>query len=111
VVVRLDQPDANLRPGLTCDAEITTAQLDGVLTVPLQSVVLRRIPGEAVDRTGVFVIEDARVRFVPVESGVIGGLDVQVTGVTEGASIVIGPFQVLRELADGAAVRVAAARR
>ena len=29
----------------------------------------------------------------------------EVTGVDEGASIVAGPFQLLRDLADGAAVR------
>lgn len=111
VVVRLDQPDAGLRPGLTGDAEIVTAQLSGVLTVPLQSVVLRRDGPDAPERSGVFVVEGDRARFTPVTSGVIGGLDIEVTGVPEGASIVAGPFQVLRELTDGASVRVAPPRR
>lgn len=111
VVVRLDAPDAGLRPGLTCDAEIVTAELTDVLTVPLQSVVLRRGPSDAADRSGVFVIEGDRVTFVPVTPGVIGGLDIQVTGVAEGASIVVGPFQVLRELNDGAVVRLGTTSR
>ena len=41
VVVRLDQADASLRPGLTCDATILTEERQNVLTTPLQSVVLR----------------------------------------------------------------------
>ena len=44
VVVRLDHPDPGLRPGLTCDAEIVTSERTNVLTVPLQSVVLRAAP-------------------------------------------------------------------
>ena len=111
VVVRLDQPDDGLRPGLTGDAEIVTAQLTGALTAPLQSVVLRRTkPGEP-ERSGVFVVDGDRATFTPVTPGIIGGLDIQVTGVAEGAPIVIGPFQVLRELSDGAPVRVATTRR
>lgn len=111
VVVRLDQPDDGLRPGLTGDAEIITAQLTGSLTVPLQSVVLRRNSPEGAERSGVFVIDGDRARFTPVTPGIIGGLDIEVTGLAENAPIVVGPFQVLRELSDGALVRVAAGRR
>ena len=42
VAIRLDQPAPGLRPGMTCDAEIITSERRDVLTVPLQSVVLRR---------------------------------------------------------------------
>jgi HlyD family secretion protein len=111
VVVRLDEPDAGLRPGLTGDAEIITAQLSDALTVPLQSVVLRRGDAEGPERSGVFVVDGDRAGFTPVTPGIIGGLDIQVTGVSEGAPIVVGPFQVLRELSDGALVRVAPNRR
>ncbi len=105
VVVRLDSPDAALRPGLTCDAEITTSQKADVLTVPLQSVVLR--PGtDGRDETGVFVIRGDMAVFTPVTSGIIGGLDIEVSGVPEGESIVVGPYQVLRELQDGALLTV-----
>ena len=47
VVVRLDRPEAGLRPGLTCDAEIVASERTNVLTVPLQSVVLRPAPNGA----------------------------------------------------------------
>ena len=42
--------------------------------------------------------------------GLIGGLDIEVTGVEEGAPIVIGPFQALRDMADGTRVRTRASR-
>ncbi len=104
VVVRLDRPDPGLRPGLTCDAEIVTAERAHVLTVPLQSVVLRK-HGGAAEQSGVFVVRDNRAGFVPVAAGVIGGLDVEVTGVDEAASVVTGPYQALRDLQDGAFVK------
>ncbi len=104
VVVRIDNPDVNMRPGMTCDAEVLTAERRDVLSVPLQAVVLRPDAGGR-ERPGVFVVRDGRARFVPVATGVIGGLDIEVSGVARGTDVVVGPFQVLRELADGAAVR------
>ncbi|HEX7076978.1 MAG TPA: efflux RND transporter periplasmic adaptor subunit [Candidatus Eisenbacteria bacterium] len=41
VDVMLDHPPASLRPGMTADVEIRTAKKDSVLTVPIQSVVVR----------------------------------------------------------------------
>jgi HlyD family secretion protein len=105
VVVRLDDVSASLRPGLTCDAEILAQERTNVVTVPLQSVVLRsRAPGEP-EVTGVFVVRDGRAVFTPVETGIIGGLEIEVSGIESGAPIVVGPFQSLRTLQDGAAVK------
>ena len=103
VVVRITNPDAGLRPGLTCDAEIVTAEKKSVLAVPLQAVVLRRDEAGA-ERTGVFVADGDTVRFVPVTTGIIGGLDIEVSGVQAGTPVVIGPFQALRELQAGTRV-------
>jgi HlyD family secretion protein len=105
VKVRLDDPDPRLRPGLTCDAEVLTAERQNVLVVPLQAVVVR--PGsDGRERTGVFVAAGRSVRFQPVAAGLIGGLDIEVSGVGEGTSVVTGPFQALRDLQDGQPVRV-----
>ena len=38
---------------------------------------------------------------MPVTTGIIGGLDIEVEGIASGTEVVIGPFQVLRELKDG----------
>lgn len=105
VVVRLSNPEPGLRPGLTCDAEIVTSERSNVLTAPLQSVVLRPAPGRR-DSTGVFVVKDGRAVFTPVKSGVIGGLEIEISGLGENDPIVVGPYQVLRDLTDGAAIRV-----
>ena len=107
VKVRLDNPDPRLRPGLTCDAEVLTAERRNVLVVPLQAVVVR--PGaNGEERTGVFVTDGGAARFLPVTPGLIGGLDIEVSGVNEGTTVVVGPFQALRELQDGQAVRTRA---
>jgi HlyD family secretion protein len=103
VVVALEEPNPDLRPGLTCDADILTNELTGVVTVPLQAVVIREIRGA--EKTGVFVFDGGFARFIPVNAGIIGGLDITVEGVGEGDPVIVGPFQVLRDLQDGDRVR------
>lgn len=110
VVVRLDNPDPGLRPGMTCDAEVLVDERANVLTVPLQSVVVR--PGDnATELSGVFEVTGDRVAFVPVRTGIIGGLAIEVAGIGEGALVVSGPFQVLKTLQHDALVRVNAPTR
>ena len=108
VVIRMDTPDLGLRPGLTCDAEIVTSERPQALTVPLQSVVLRSVEGQ--ERTGVFTVVNGVATFVPVTSGVIGGLDIEVSGLDEGTTVVTGPYQVLRTLQSGALVQTGGTR-
>lgn len=110
VVVRITEPALRLRPGLTCDAEIVSSERQNVLTVPLQSIVLRRQRPDTPQTSGAFVLRDGRAVFTPVTTGVIGGLDIEVAGLPLDAPIVVGPYQALRELADGALVRAAATR-
>jgi len=100
VKVRLDHTTTPLRPGLTCDAEIVAVERRNVTAAPLQSVVERG------GRRGVFTIADGVARFTPVTSGIIGGLSIEVDGVPESTLLVSGPIQALRDLEDGAAVRI-----
>ena len=63
---------------------------------------------------GVFVVRENKVQFVPIKTGIAGEKFFEVlSGLKEGDSVVVGPFSSVRELADGAAVKVeqAAARR
>jgi HlyD family secretion protein len=99
VVVRLQAPASALKPGLTCDARILADEQRDVLAVPLQAVVLRTAGSG--ENAGLFVVQDGRARFTPVEAGLIGGLEMSVKGVSEGTTVVAGPFQALRELKDG----------
>jgi HlyD family secretion protein len=43
VVVTLDKEIAEVRPGFTCTAEITTAVRDNVLAVPIQATTVREV--------------------------------------------------------------------
>jgi len=112
VVVRLDAPDPALRPGMTCDAEILTSERRNVITVPLQAVVLRPAgagagaEGRTDEQAGVFLVEQERARFTPVTTGIIGGLEIEVSGLPDGARVVSGPYQALRDLADGARLKI-----
>ena len=103
VVVSLDETDAVLRPGISCDAEILVAEKANVLTVPLQAVVSRE--GASGDETGVFLVQEGRAVFRPVTLGLISGLDVEVSGLEAGSQLVLGPMAVVRNLKDGESVR------
>ena len=104
VKVRLDGDLDTLRPGLTCDAEILVAERTNILTVPLQAVV-QRAAADGTQQVGVFVVDNGVATFRPATTGIIGGLTVELEGVPEGATVISGPFQVLREIQNGAKVR------
>ena len=101
-VVRFAVPDDALRPGFSCDAEIVTEERRDARTIPLQAVVLREVDGE--EQTGVFVPEGGQAVFAPVTPGIIGGIRMQIDGIDPGTRVVVGPYQALRNLADGDAV-------
>lgn len=127
VVVTVDDPSPELRPGLSATAKITTDHKDNVVAIPLQALTMHvpdppPNPGaHKVDASlsnmhkdppvqGVFVLrkDGRRLRavFVPVQTGITGASDIEVTsGVQPGDEIVIGPYRVLRILKDHAVVK------
>ena len=61
--------------------------------------------GEPVE--GVYVLNGERVRFRPVEVGIAGDNYFEVlSGLEEGETVVSGSYQAIRELEDGALVRI-----
>ncbi|HTM00218.1 MAG TPA: efflux RND transporter periplasmic adaptor subunit [Candidatus Omnitrophota bacterium] len=139
VDVAIQNPPASLRPGMTADVEIRTAEKDGVLTVPIQSVVVRTPeelkpavkgrrpktkgaaaatapadsagkPGEEIK--GVFVIVNGTAQFRKVTPGITSDTDMEVAGdVKPGEKVITGPFRVLRNLKPEARVKIEEPKR
>jgi HlyD family secretion protein len=122
VVITLDNPSDELRPGLSTTAKIETARKNDVVAIPIQALAMRApdAPGKkdtaaAADPPqktvqGVFVLENEkgklRAHFVPVTTGITGTTDIEVTsGVKPGDEIVTGTFHVLRDLKNNALVK------
>lgn len=130
VVVTLDVPSAELRPGLSATAKITTAQKPEVLSIPIQALTMRKpsdlvkkdkkdkndaAPVEAskaqdVSEQGVFVVRTdhgkLKVGFVPVKTGITGATDIEVVdGLKQGDEIVTGPYKTLRTLENNSMVK------
>jgi HlyD family secretion protein len=65
-------------------------------------------PGQARKETeGVFVVRDAKVVFAPVKVGIAGERYFEVlTGLKPGDQVVTGPFDSVRQISDGSAVKV-----
>ena len=64
-------------------------------------------PGEEdEEEEGVFIVRDGEAHFVPVTVGIAGQEYFEVlSGLSEGDTVVSGPYQRVRELSDGDAVR------
>ena len=118
VRVRLEDPPPTIKPGLTVHADILTGFRSGVLTVPLQALVVREADEDeeepagggsrlgSRDVEGVYVVEEKKVTFRPLRTGLLGELSIEVLeGLGEGETIVTGPFRVLRDLEPGDEVR------
>jgi HlyD family secretion protein len=108
VVVTLEDPPADLRPGLSTTAKITTATRSAALAIPIQALTIRTktqleqqktasgsvhaaapVPTESAsnsrdqkkkndDVQGVFVIRKGKAEFVPVATGITGTTDIEV---------------------------------
>ena len=147
VVVTISDPPANIRPGLSATAKITTAARQNVVTVPIQAVTVRmrreleedknskgkkdnkdnkdnKGKAEASTNTaapakdkekdkgkeevqGLFAVRQGRAVFVPIEAGIMGSTDMEITkGVQAGDEIVTGSFSILRTLKNNTKVKI-----
>lgn len=132
VVIALDNPPETVRPGLSCTAKVTTATRTDVIKIPYQALTVRQkgdleqagtgnkdsqtnvspidIAAQQQRReevVGVFTIQNGVANFRPVETGILGATDVEITkGLETGEEIMVGPYQTIRNLKPGAKVNV-----
>jgi HlyD family secretion protein len=126
VVVTLSEIPENLRPGLSATAKITTATRSNAVSIPIQALTIRQ-KGDLEQKKGkdgvqaaepkskdakeelqgVFVISQGKAAFKPVQTGITGTTEIEVTdGLKEGDEIITGSYKVLRTLKNGASVKV-----
>jgi HlyD family secretion protein len=135
VVVTLDNPPENLRPGLSTTAKIKTAEKKSVIAIPIQALAVRSrkdlddakknpsgsssgsalaapLPTSSGDPKkeeiqGVFVINGKKAFFKPVKTGISGITDIEITdGLQPGDEIVVGSYKALRTLKPEAQIKV-----
>jgi HlyD family secretion protein len=131
VIVTLMDPPEQLRPDLSATAEIVTAVRPNSLSIPILSLTVRDVDGKrfrdeadmqnpnatsspgltrhqrTAEVEGVFVIREGRAHFVPVAVGITGDRYFEVlSGVKAGDVVAAGPYQAVRDLEAGEAVRV-----
>jgi HlyD family secretion protein len=134
VVVTISNPPENVRPGLSTTAKIRTAEKKNVLAVPIQAIAVRTrkdleaaakdakkesgvtlaappppAPGDPKkdEVQGVFVVNGKKAVFRPVETGISGVTDIEVTkGLQSGDEIVVGSYKALRTLKPEASVKI-----
>ncbi len=136
MVVTLQDPPPDLRPGLSTTAKITTATRSAALAIPIQALTSRTkeqleqksgtgsvhaaAPTPASkdqsskdqkkkndDVQGVFVIRKGKAEFVPVATGITGTTDIEVLdGLKESDEVITGSYKVLRTLRPGSSVKI-----
>jgi HlyD family secretion protein len=136
VVVTLTNPPENLRPGLSATAKIKTAERKNVVAIPIQALAMRTrkdleeaaknaknrgssnvtlaappppAPGDPKkdEVQGVFVVNAKKAVFRPVETGIAGVTDIEITkGLQPGDEIVVGSYKALRTLKPESQVKV-----
>lgn len=111
VVVTLENPPESLKPGLSASADIITGEKKDVLAVPISSLVLKEKKAEEAaedngQEEGVYIVKDSRVTFTPVKKGIMGEMLIEITeGLEEGGTVVVGPYNALRQLKDGMLIK------
>jgi HlyD family secretion protein len=129
VVIALDDPPAEIRPGLSCTSKITTANRAKALSIPIQALTIRQkgallpvdkkgvqaatTPDPVKEKElkeevqGVFVVAGGKAVFRKVETGITGSSDIELLdGLKEGDEIVTGSYSVVRTLKNETRVNV-----
>jgi len=111
VVILVDNPELKLKPGMTANVSIITAERRGVLRVPNSAlrISLERLGGEAESKpegTGVWVLEKGKPKFVKVTLGVSDGNYTEVvSGLEEGQEVIVDTKTKAQQKSSSALLR------
>jgi HlyD family secretion protein len=128
VVIALDEPPVEIRPGLSATAKIVTATRQEALSVPIQALTVRQrgdlepeqkgvvvqastdpaaVKSRKEELQGVFIVKGGQAQFREVKTGITGTTDIEVlNGLKEGEEIITGSYKVIRTLRNQAKVKV-----
>jgi HlyD family secretion protein len=125
VVVAMDNPPDEIRPGLSCSAKITTATRKGATAIPIQALTTRTkgdlIPeaqkpvnpdpatakANKEEYTGVFIVNGQKAEFRKVATGITGATETEVlSGLNPGDQIITGSYQTIRTIKNGAQIKI-----
>jgi HlyD family secretion protein len=132
VVIALDNPPDDIRPGLSCTGKIITATRNSVVAIPIQALTIRQKgdledadkkpdekaksnapPNPAEEKArkeelqGVFVINGDKAEFRKLETGITGATDIEVTkGLKDGDEIITGSYKIIRTIRNHSRIKV-----
>ncbi|HET7307373.1 MAG TPA: hypothetical protein VFK24_06135, partial [Gammaproteobacteria bacterium] len=111
VKVLLAKSKIDLRPGMSCRAEIHTRTTHDTLAVPVQAVMYTaadRKRASADSTSGyVFVVDNGHVKKETVTTGISNDKDIAIlTGLNAGDKVVTGPYETLHHLKAGDAIKI-----
>ncbi|ROL61289.1 efflux RND transporter periplasmic adaptor subunit [Bacteroidetes/Chlorobi group bacterium ChocPot_Mid] len=121
VKIRLLEPEAKMRPGMSCSVEIETITKKNVLAVPLQSVTVRAsakkekiVESNKKDKlinkpqSVVFIKSGNKAKKIEVETGISDNGYIEIVkGLKDGQEVISGSFiAVSKELEDGSMIKL-----
>jgi HlyD family secretion protein len=128
VKILLADPDNNIRPGMSCDANIETETKQNVLTVPIQSVTARLDKSKVTPQTNqdddaqkvkvaknnnkpkevVFTVKDGKAKMLEVKTGISDDTYIELmSGVSQNEEVISGPYRAIsKDLEEGSKVTI-----
>lgn len=117
VKIQLVDNIPEIRPGMSCDADIETETRVDVIAVPIQSVTARTLPpkegeentnGKKGPQEVVFIVNENVAKVIPVETGISDDTHIEIISGLEGnETVVSGSYRAIsKELEDGTKVSI-----
>ncbi|MBS3944149.1 MAG: efflux RND transporter periplasmic adaptor subunit [Melioribacter sp.] len=135
VKIKLLNPGDQIRPGMSCDADIETETKNNILAVPIQSVTARlqeaKKENNATDAENeneatkakngksnkpkevVFVVNEAKAKMIEVKTGISDDTYIEIIeGLKGDEEIITGPYRAIsKDLEDGSKLSVTTKRK